>query len=606
MFNSIRNRLLLLILLYLFLVILVITIIISNSYMQDRKNQSIRYFQQRIHTSIELMDTVIYRLDTLSTQLLASNTLQEMFSYAKKSEYAGKNYFEHNLEQKKIAQDILWAFNSPKTQAQNVSIFSESTYLGLRYSPTVSKILEVSSQPFFAVPEEQPYAVIPPHKDYWSDFQDSIVFSLVRPFIATNLGFVQIGTIEVMESYEVIEDIFDIGESDAGLSFLVIDEQNRIIHTTMEQDQDDLQSLKTMMNEQKAGDIITISLHDDTYIMAFGELASIGWRILLLQPKSIYDAPLRTLTKQLILLIACITIAIFLVMIFIVQKVTKPLEQLSYDIDRFSLYEKPVVHPCNLKEIKDIQQTFLRLVERLQESTDQLLLANETELNLRIMSLQSQVNPHFLFNSLTAISAASYEEGSVKVPVMCKQLSELFRYSSSGSDSETSLKDEVDNVRTYMDFMTWRYETLFSYTIHVIGDLQSIRIPRLILQPMVENSFTHGFKHAYPPYHLDLTCEVSPGGWHLEISDSGAGFSNASIIELSSLFNSIDRILSKRNSYEELKAHDKALVNLYIRLRLLYKDAFTFHISNGDASRGARIVIDVRDTAERRASVCSE
>lgn len=90
MFNSIRNRLLLLILLYLFLVILVITIIISNSYMQDRKNQSIRYFQQRIHTSIELMDTVIYRLDTLSTQLLASNTLQEMFSYAKKSEYAEK------------------------------------------------------------------------------------------------------------------------------------------------------------------------------------------------------------------------------------------------------------------------------------------------------------------------------------------------------------------------------------------------------------------------------------------------------------------------------------------------------------------------------------
>lgn len=591
MFNSIRSRLISLILMYLLLVIILVTLLISATYMRDRRAQSELYVQQRINNAIELLDTVFYRMDTLATQLLASNTLQKMFFNANRESYADRNYFEHNLEQKKIAQDILWAFNSPNTQAQNVSIFSDSTYLGLRYTPTVSRTKEVSSWDMYRVDEDQNFAILPPHQDYWGGIQEQKVFSLVRPFIGTNFGFIKLGTIEVMESASYLEEIFAITESETGLSFLVIDGEGNTIHATSERSREDIIRLQEEQRTDTEQDIVPIELSDGSYMLASGNLSSVGWNVFLIQPESLYNAPLRTLIFQLLALFLALTACIFIIMIIIVNRVTRPLEQLIDDIDSFSLYEEPTIHECSLQEVSEIQQTFLRLVSRLRESADKLLIANETELNLRIMTLQAKINPHFLFNSLTAISAVASEEGAEKVPVMCRQLSELFRYTSSGNEGETTLANEIDNVRTYMEFMTWRFEDFFSYSIDVRGDTSQIYVPKLILQPLVENAFTHGFKNAYPPYRIQITCNVASDGWYIRLEDNGAGFLPTVLSELNLLFQNIDQIIGNKLDYKELKAHDMALVNIYIRLRLQYKERFSLRITEAKPSRGSVVML---------------
>ncbi|WP_233066228.1 sensor histidine kinase, partial [Sphaerochaeta sp. S2] len=591
MFNSIRSRLISLILMYLLLVIILVTLLISATYMRDRRAQSELYVQQRINNAIELLDTVIYRMDTLATQLLASNTLQEMFFNANRQSYTDRNYFEHNLEQKKIAQDILWAFNSPNTQAQNVSIFSDSTYLGLRYTPTVSRTKEVSSWDMYRVDEDQNFTILPPHQDYWGGIQEQKVFSLVRPFIGTNFGFIKLGTIEVMESASYLEEIFAITESETGLSFLVIDGEGNTIHATSERSREDIVRLQEVQRIDAEQDIVPIELSDGSYMLASGNLSSVGWDVFLIQPESLYNAPLRTLIFQLLALFLALTACIFIIMIIIVNRVTLPLEQLIEDIDSFSLYEEPTIHECSLQEVSEIQQTFLRLVSRLRESADKLLIANETELNLRIMTLQAKINPHFLFNSLTAISAVASEEGAEKVPVMCRQLSELFRYTSSGNEGETTLANEIDNVRTYMEFMTWRFEDFFSYSIDVQGDTNQIYVPKLILQPLVENAFTHGFKNAYPPYRIQIACNVASDGWNIRLEDNGPGFSPTVLSELNLLFRNIDQIIGNKLDYKELKAHDMALVNIYIRLRLQYKERFSLRITDAKPSKGSVVML---------------
>ena len=146
-----------------------------------------------------------------------------------------------------------------------------------------------------------------------------------------------------------------------------------------------------------------------------------------------------------------------------------------------------------IKEIQYISEHIVSYAQRNQELSDELTkrlnLLNDT----KMLALQSQINPHFLFNTINMIYLYECDELGYqhKIPLLTLKLSRILKYAFQSTDL-VSLSTELDFVKTYLALMQERYNNLFQVIYDVNPDLLSIEVPKLFIQPLIENSIFHG------------------------------------------------------------------------------------------------------------------
>jgi len=147
----------------------------------------------------------------------------------------------------------------------------------------------------------------------------------------------------------------------------------------------------------------------------------------------------------------------------------------------------------------------------------------------------------------------------------CERLSDLMRYMTDASMS--TLDKEIGSVRDYFEIMKLRYEDCFSYDIKTEGDLNTVPLPRLILQPLAENCFEHAFKNTHPPWQVYISAYCFPDEWEVRVADNGSGFDET---RLAKLENDIDLYAGDLPvNYGEMQAGGLGLLNTIVRLKLL-------------------------------------
>ncbi|MBE0647223.1 MAG: histidine kinase [Bacteroidales bacterium] len=147
------------------------------------------------------------------------------------------------------------------------------------------------------------------------------------------------------------------------------------------------------------------------------------------------------------------------------------------------------------------------LQEKLKMEARLNTLLKETELNM----LKSQINPHFLFNSLNSISSLTVTDPE-KAREMVIKLSDFLRYSvSSGADSLTSLAQEFENIKRYLEIEKIRFGDKLKYDLKVGGNCQNQTIPVMLLQPLYENAVKHGVYESTDQVCIETECKVEPG-----------------------------------------------------------------------------------------------
>ena len=152
-----------------------------------------------------------------------------------------------------------------------------------------------------------------------------------------------------------------------------------------------------------------------------------------------------------------------------------------------------VVTSSSNYEIHILEQTYNSMMLRLRENTLRELALREGALQAQLSALQAQINPHFIYNTLNIISAKSMESGNFDVIEICDQFASMLRYAMDTRSRTATMQDEIENVRNYLTLAKARYEQNLEYTIDVPDDLQDIKVPKLTLQPIVENALTHGY-----------------------------------------------------------------------------------------------------------------
>ena len=143
-----------------------------------------------------------------------------------------------------------------------------------------------------------------------------------------------------------------------------------------------------------------------------------------------------------------------------------------------------------------------------------------------LFALQSQMNPHFLYNTLDSISWMSQNGNADKVPYIINALSDILRYSIIKENDFVTINDELSWLKNYMYIQKIRFQDSFTIHYHIEPDMQSYKIPRFILQPFIENSLLHGFSEIHQGGIIILSIFTKDNSIFITIEDNGKGMSD--------------------------------------------------------------------------------
>ncbi|WP_226036662.1 sensor histidine kinase [Aquibacillus saliphilus] len=234
------------------------------------------------------------------------------------------------------------------------------------------------------------------------------------------------------------------------------------------------------------------------------------------------------------------------------------------------------------KTFNEMKKNILDSVNDIEEKARLAQLLKEMELK----SLQNQINPHFLFNTLNVISKTSYIEGAERTNDLISSISALLRYNIGNLDRQTTLKDEVEIVKEYFFIQKTRFKDRVEFIENIDPSCLSIPLPCLTLQPIIENAFIHGIENMSEGAEIVLSIYEKNESVCIEVKDNGVGMDQQTIDRLMDTSDEKEVHVEKKGSGHSTGIGMKNVIN---RLRLFHKDS-EINISS-DLGKGTTVTI---------------
>lgn len=250
----------------------------------------------------------------------------------------------------------------------------------------------------------------------------------------------------------------------------------------------------------------------------------------------VYEIPVMEYYHSLIVL-AAVTLVFSVVMLLLLlgstygisRKLSRPLLRMSEQVEKIDLSKPfPFVRlDTDVRELDLLAQAIDGMNESLQTSLDHILTLRSAELQARFLALQSQMQPHFLYNTLTVIEGLSRQGNQRAVSQICGNLSQMLRYVSSKEDSGVPLYAELAFTKSYAEIMSERFPEA-SVTTDIPLEMMHLTIPKLVIQPLVENAFKYAGRS---DVQIEIRGVLEGERWRIIVMDNGAGFTEEKVRE---------------------------------------------------------------------------
>ena len=241
-------------------------------------------------------------------------------------------------------------------------------------------------------------------------------------------------------------------------------------------------------------------------------------------------------------------------------------------------------------EVQELQELPVYLTEESYEEyhyISEILSANqiieEGEKMAYIQNLQNQMNPHFLYNILENIRSESLLNGLESVANMAELLGDFYRYTISQEDNFVSLKEELDNTEVYFQIQRFRFSKKLELEVKVQEDLLSLKVPRILLQPIVENSIVHGLEGRESGGKVEISISRSNQHVYIQVSDDGIGIEEEKLRQINEDLRNIRRgfqggVVGKRDMGKA--GMGVSLLNIQERIHLLYGREYGLYLQS--------------------------
>lgn len=236
-----------------------------------------------------------------------------------------------------------------------------------------------------------------------------------------------------------------------------------------------------------------------------------------------------------------------------------------------------------VESLDDYVQKIKESAEKEQEMKERELLMENHLKEAQLKYLQSQINPHFLFNSLNAGVQLAMMEDAEKTSVFMEKMADFFRYNVKKGSEDATILEEVETVENYIYILNVRFAGDIQYSSSIDEGALNISIPSMTLQPLVENAVTHGIRNIEWPGKIHLSVEDREDEIEIRIEDNGKGIEEETL----------DRIRAGRQNGDKRESTGIGIYNVISRLRLYYNYDDIFHIFSEGEDKGTTIVLRI-------------
>jgi two-component system sensor histidine kinase YesM len=381
-----------------------------------------------------------------------------------------------------------------------------------------------------------------------------------------------IGVVIIDFDYQGIEKLMDnIDLGSEGYAYIV-NSQNQIVYHP---------DTDYFIDENKKSELIEMSMMVDGYHQEMNktsysvDLEGTDWKLIGVSSLDGLAVFRRQLLETTILLLIVLLLVVLGSGYYFGGLITKPIKELEdtmMNLDQS--FTNLVNEDIKTKEIKSLAVHYNQMIKKIQLLLNEI---NENQKYLRtyeIQALHSQINPHFLYNTLDTIVWMAEFEDSESVIEITKSLANFFRLSLSKGREVIPLRDEISHVEQYLKIQKQRYSDKLNYKLDLDDSLLDYIVPKIILQPIVENAIYYGIKEKDGPGVIDISIKDLDDVIVIKIKDDGKGIDKHKLVEIN------EKLIYNTVSYIEDNKSGIGLYNVQKRIQLYYGENYGISVQS--------------------------
>lgn len=527
-------------------------------------------------------------LKTADNSLKELQTNDALLTVAKNIESSSDNYFIKDVPANGSFKNIFGSVLYSQDFSGSISYVSRYyDHIGVRSwegaIPFVDKEF-LKNQPELAyLFETITYAsFMPPHEEFWGGSQT--VFSVIRSMRDTRN---QYGLLILDFDTSTIADLLKGFENPSDYSITILDGEGALVYTSDSAlDREMFYSCYEKAFREARENTFS---HSATSLSCFEVSSLTGWTFILSTSTVSYLQSLR----YLFVISALLFLSLFAVMsaflYLATHRLTRPLRELSNQLKNLesgrNISPPP---PSENDEVTILAHAVQGFLKEIYDQNQRLAEASQRTLKAHYNAMEAQLNPHFLYNTLSVIGMAGLNSGNAAVATMCGELANLLRYSLSYNGQSVRLEQEISNAANYLYIMKMRYEEDLNYEWTLDESLNTIRVPKLILQPLMENCFRHGFlstgQEMPPPWQIRIRSYRDDTRWYLAVSNNGLPFQEEKLAHLNQKRQQFTFSETQGQSLPDMDNRQGfGLENTILRLNIYYRGEEFFKADSSDS-----------------------
>lgn len=357
------------------------------------------------------------------------------------------------------------------------------------------------------------------YRYYW-------VVSLSQAVELTNNGNSTLGVLLVDMNYSSIEQLLNKANTDNASECVYLMDSNgeiiyhpkqKLIYTNLYQENnlaavgyEDGSTQEEFLGEKRLITVKTISYT--------------GWKIVNVVPMSSFDMGISGTRMFMIMLVSLAMLTIVLLNQLVSARIAKPLQKLNESIKEWEAGNmKPDIYVGGSMEVEHLGKTLRSTVEQIRQLMHDILVEQEEKRKSELDALQSQINPHFLYNTLDSIVWMIEGERYEDAVFMITQLASLFRISLSKGKTIIRVEDEMLHARNYMNIQKVRYKNIFQVKFDISDEILNCCTVKLVVQPLLENAIYYGVECMDGEGEINVTGRRKGRDIYIEVTDNGLG-----------------------------------------------------------------------------------
>lgn len=397
------------------------------------------------------------------------------------------------------------------------------------------------------------------------------VISLSRVVELTNNGILQMGVLLVDMDYSGISRTMkQINARNSKQYYYLCDSNGEIIYHPRQIQISDGICRESSSTAAKYKDGIYDEVFEGEHRkLVVNTISYTGWKLVGVIPYSMFTDEMVNMRYFIAMLMILMAMMLMIINRVVSLRISSPILKLNKSVMEYDAGEKPEIYIGGSQEIRHLGYSIQNSYEQIEKLMKEVVLEQNERRKSELDALQSQINPHFLYNALDSIIWMVEGERNDDAVFMVSELAKLFRISLSKGRTVISVRDELQHAKSYMNIQKIRYKDTFSVCFDVDPELYSYCTVKLILQPILENAINYGVSGMDDCGEIKVTGRQKDGNIILSVTDNGMGMSEE---EVGLLLTDSNRVHKHGSGV--------GLVNVNNRIQILFGKEYGIHVES--------------------------